>query len=143
MIASGFFCSVGLLDKVKRRQRRKVHALLHSFGLGDLTDKSALQMSYGEFRKVLLLRALIHDPQILICDEPFDGLDLQAKTEFAQALEQASRNGTRLLTVTHHLGDLPGCITHALLLENGRIVCQGALDAIRKHPATRRLFGVA
>jgi ABC-type molybdenum transport system ATPase subunit/photorepair protein PhrA len=102
-----------------------------------------LQMSYGEFRKVLLLRALVHEPQILICDEPFDGLDGPSKAEFVAALEHVSRNGTRLIAVTHHWDDLPRCITHALLLEKGRIVCQGHLDVVRTHRATQRLFAPA
>jgi molybdate transport system ATP-binding protein len=141
VIASGFFSSVGLVDQVSRRQKAKVTALLDAFNLGGLAGKSVLQMSYGEFRKVLLLRALVHEPQILICDEPFDGLDPQSKAEFAEALERISRNGTRLIAVTHHWDDLPKCITHGLLLEKGRIVCQGCFDAVRTHPAAQRFFG--
>ena len=140
VIASGFFSSVGLPKEISPGQKRKVAALLDSFSLGALAGRSVLQMSYGEFRKVLLLRALVHEPEILICDEPFDGLDVQSKVEFAEALEQISGNGTRLITVTHHWDDLPKCMTHGLLLEKGRIVCQGQLDIVRVHPATQRLF---
>jgi ABC-type Mn2+/Zn2+ transport system ATPase subunit len=129
------------VDKLSRRQKAKVTALLDTFRLSALAGKSVLQMSYGEFRKVLLLRALVHEPQILICDEPFDGLDAQSKAEFAEALERISHNGTRLIAVTHHWDDLPGCITHGLLLEEGHIVCQGRFDAVRIHPAAQRFFG--
>ena len=97
-------------------------------------------MSYGEFRKVLLLRALVHHPRLVVCDEPFDGLDATAKRSFAEALDHVASNGTRLLTVTHHIDDLPAATTHALVLENGRIVCQGELLKVRRHPSARRLF---
>ena len=59
-------------------QKRKVRQLLDSFNLAPLGDKSILRMSYGEFRAVLTMRALVNDPEILILDEPFDGLDAPA-----------------------------------------------------------------
>jgi molybdate transport system ATP-binding protein len=143
VIASGFFSSVGLMDKVTRTQRDRVRKLMLAFGAVGLGDKRALRMSYGEFRRVLLLRALVNEPKILICDEPFDGLDADAKAQFALTLERVSRNGTRLIVVTHHLDDLPRCLTHGLLLEGGRVVCQGSLEAVRTHPRVRWLHGGA
>ncbi len=143
VIASGFFSSVGLMDKVTRRHRERVRTLMVTFGAGVLAEKRALRMSYGEFRRVLLLRALVNEPEILICDEPFDGLDATAKAEFALTLELVSRKGTRLIVVTHHLDDLPRCLTHGLLLEGGRVVCQGSLEAVRTHPRVRWLHGGA
>src|SRR5262249_60487 len=98
---------------------------------------------YGEFRKMLLLRALVNDPDLLICDEPFDGLDSHARADFVRALERVADNGTRLVVVTHHSPDLPECITHAMLLEDGRIRVQGRLAKVRAHPAMQRLFDVA
>jgi molybdate transport system ATP-binding protein len=140
VIASGFFSSVGLLDRVTSKQSRRVKDLLRAFGLSRLANIPTAKMSYGEFRKVLLLRALVHDPKILVCDEPFDGLDDHARRIFRETLDRLARNGTRLVTVTHHVDDLPQSITHALVLEKGRIVCQGELGKIKEHPALRRLF---
>jgi molybdate transport system ATP-binding protein len=138
VVASGFFSSVGLLDRVTRTQWRRVDELLEAFGMSRLARVRA--MSYGEFRKVLLLRALVHHPRLVVCDEPFDGLDTTAKRSFADALDHVASNGTRLLTVTHHIDDLPAATTHALVLENGRIVCQGELLKVRQHASARRLF---
>jgi len=140
VVASGFFASIGLLDRVTLAQSRRIRELLKRFGLEHLAKVPALKMSYGEFRKLLLLRALVRDPAILVCDEPFDGLDLYARRAFTAALDNVAQNGTRLVTVTHHLAELPRSITHALVLENGQIVCEGALDEVRQHPASRRLF---
>ncbi|HUR47173.1 MAG TPA: ATP-binding cassette domain-containing protein [Candidatus Saccharimonadales bacterium] len=141
VVASGFFSSVGLMDRISPTQKLKVEQLLRTFGLITLGKKSALQMSYGEFRKMLLLRALVQNPSILVCDEPFDGLDANSKGEFSDTLERVSKNGTRLVLTTHHLDDLPSCISHGLLLENGSIVCQGELRTLWKHPALSQLFG--
>jgi molybdate transport system ATP-binding protein len=138
IVASGFFSSVGLLDRVTRAQWRRVDDLLAAFGMTRLARVRA--MSYGEFRKVLLLRAVVHHPVLVVCDEPFDGLDATAKRSFAEALDHVASNGTRLLTVTHHINDVPAATTHALVLENGRIVCQGELRKVRRHPSARRLF---
>ncbi len=140
VVASGFFASIGLRGKVTGAQSRRVSELFSRFDLGPLSRRDALQMSYGEFRKILLLRALVHQPKILICDEPFDGLDADAKAEFSAMLEQLSQNGTRLIAVTHHLQDVPTCMTHALLLENGAVACQGELADVRHHAAMKRLF---
>jgi molybdate transport system ATP-binding protein len=141
VVASGFFSSIGLVDRVSSRQRRRVENLLAEFRLSELAIRPAMRMSYGELRKLLMLRALVHEPAVLICDEPFDGLDASSRGEFCAALDQVARNGTRLVTVTHHLSDLPRSITHALVLEKGRMVCQGELHTVRKHAAVERLFG--
>jgi molybdate transport system ATP-binding protein len=121
VIASGFFSSIGLRQKPNSNQRRKVRKLMTDFGVSQLADKRVGQMSYGEFRKILLLRALVHSPELLLCDEPFDGLDAEARRDFRDALENAARAGIQLLIVTHHVDELPACISHTLLLENGRI----------------------
>ena len=132
VIASGFFASVGLIDRVTPRRQARVRALLRQFKLGGLAGKLFQQMSYGERRKILLARALVHRPDILILDEPFDGLDGTAKAAMRRMLVELSRKGTRLIMVTHHLGDLPRCMTHALQLEAGRIVWQGRLSGLPK-----------
>ena len=140
-VTSGFFSSVGLMDKPTAVQQRKVRALLREFGLDHLRSRSMLAMSFGELRKVLTLRALVHDPELLIFDEPFDGLDAESRRDFAAALERIAARGTQLLVVTHHLDDLPGCITHGLFLEHGRIVAAGKWRKLRAHSKVGRLFG--
>ncbi len=140
VVGSGFYSSIGLHERLSAAQRRKISALLQRFGLEALGPKSALEMSYGELRKLLLLRAVVHDPEILICDEPFDGLDAGAKADFSRALEAMAWGGIRLVVVTHHVGDIPDCISHGLLLEKGHIVVQGGLEQVRAHPASRTLL---
>ena len=140
VVASGFFETIGLHDPLSRRQRDQVSTLLRSFSMSELAPKSALEMSYGELRKMLLLRAVVHEPELLICDEPFDGLDARSKAEFSTMLERIAQGNTRLIVVTHHVGDLPHSITHGLLLEHGQIVKQGRIAGLVQHPLTRRFF---
>lgn len=141
VVVSGFFSSVGLMDTPTPAQLRKARALMKEFGLEHLRGKMMTALSFGELRKILTLRALVHDPELLIFDEPFDGLDLESKRDFATALERVAARGTQLLIVTHHLDDLPICMTHGLLLDAGRIVVSGEWPNVRRHPRVTALFG--
>jgi ABC-type molybdenum transport system ATPase subunit/photorepair protein PhrA len=87
-------------------------------------------MSYGEFRKILLARALVHDPSVVILDEPFNGLDPATKAAFGRTIERLIERGSNLVVVTHHLDDLPNGITHAMVLEDGHIVFQGRVSEL-------------
>ena len=125
-IASGFFSSVGLpRQKIPARQWRKVSELVDAFRLHALAGKGIQQMSYGEFRKILIARALVREPELLLCDEPFDGLDAAARAGMRSTLQAVARNGTSLVVVTHHPNELPSCTTHVAELRAGRIVFQG------------------
>jgi molybdate transport system ATP-binding protein len=140
VVVSGFFSSVGLMDTPTPAQLRTARELLKEFGLGHLRSKLMTTLSFGELRKVLTLRAVVHDPELLIFDEPFDGLDLASKRDFAAALERVAARGTQLLIVTHHLDDLPRCMTHGLLLDAGRMVVSGEWPNVRRHPQVTALF---
>jgi molybdate transport system ATP-binding protein len=124
-IASGFFSSIGPTRRPTRAQQQRVEALIDELGLRELATRCVLQMSYGEFRRILLARALVHRPELLICDEPFDGLDVEARAELARALDGVARRGTSVAMVTHHRNDLPACITHVAELKSGAILFQG------------------
>jgi molybdate transport system ATP-binding protein len=142
VICSGFFASVGLMEQPSPAQRRKARSLLKEFHLEHLRSRSMLSMSFGELRKILTLRALVHDPELVIFDEPFDGLDGDSKRDFASALEKVAARGAQLVIVTHHLDDLPSCMTHGMVLEKGEIVAAGPWPMIRRHEKVAELFGV-
>jgi molybdate transport system ATP-binding protein len=128
VIASGFHSSIGLMLKVTRQQHRRVCQLIDWLGLVALGEKAVRTMSYGEFRKILLARALVHDPDILVFDEPFDGLDAPAKAMMANALTAVARKGCSLIVVSHHAEDLPASVTHRAQFVAGRIVEQGCVN---------------
>ena len=139
VIASGFFSSVGLMRKPSAAIRRQVEQLVARLGLESLARRQALRMSYGEFRRILLARALVHAPRLLIFDEPFDGLDASARREMAAVLWKTAHQGVSLIVVTHHAADLPACITHVAELRAGRIIAQGPSDrSARSRPMPLR-----
>lgn len=126
-IASGFTSSIGVMLRPGRAQFATAARLAAKLGLAKLASRSVLQMSYGEFRRILIARAMVHRPQLLICDEPLDGLDADARRQIAAVLELAARAGTNLVMVTHHANDLPACVTHVIELRSGRAFRQGAV----------------
>ena len=130
-IASGFTSSIGVMLMPDRKQLAAAARLAEELGIGHLAGKSVLQMSYGEFRRVLLARALVHRPQLLICDEPFDGLDATGREEIGGLLERVAASGANLVVVTHHADDLPACLTHCVELEAGRVVFRGRMGRRR------------
>jgi ABC-type molybdenum transport system ATPase subunit/photorepair protein PhrA len=93
-------------------------------------------MSYGEFRRVLLARTLVHGPELLICDEPFDGLDANARDWLSRTLSDVARRGTSMVMVTHHRNDLPVCITHVAELKSGAILFRGTIAEFARRSAS-------
>jgi ABC-type molybdenum transport system ATPase subunit/photorepair protein PhrA len=134
VIATGFSASVGWLQRTTKAQDKRVQAMIDLFGLRDLARRSILEMSYGQARKVLVARALVAQPRIVILDEVFDGLDAQFRAELTAILENIAsplpsmREGTgvgvNILLVTHHEADCLPCITHRMHIERGRLTYQ-------------------
>ncbi len=106
--ASGFFASLGLMDAVTRAQWRRVDEVLAQLSLSKLARENLLRLSYGQRRRVLLARALVHGPQVLLLDEPLDGLDAHAMTKMREHLAALARSGVSLMAVSHRRDELPG-----------------------------------
>lgn len=126
-IGTGFFGGHVLYDKLSRQQQRKVDELIELFDLGEFAKLPATAISYGQLRRILIARALVHDPEVLILDEPFDGLESSIREALDRQLERIADLGTGMIMVTHHPEDLPQCMTHGLVIDDGRIVKQGLL----------------
>ncbi|BAQ11812.1 ABC superfamily ATP binding cassette transporter, membrane/binding protein [Bacillus sp. OxB-1] len=125
VIVSGKFASFGVYEEVTEADWDRVDQLLDAFRLSFLKGKSVHLVSEGEKRRVLIARALMSDPKMLILDEPCSGLDILSREQFLQALETVSQNGCHIVYVTHHIEELVKDITHVLLLKGGRIVAAG------------------
>ncbi len=130
VVISGFFSSIGLYRRVTERQRRLSRELMHFLDIEELGPKRADGMSYGEFRKVLIARALVKDPALLLLDEPFSGLDSPSKRDFAQFLDKISRNSVSVILVTHHKDEILPSISHVMVLDHGKIAAQGRKEEI-------------
>ena len=104
-------------------------------------------MSAGEKRRVMIARALVHRPEMLLLDEPSNALDLAAQRELreilrAVAVGDGQRRGTGLVMVTHHLADILPEIDRVVMMRAGRIVADGPKQELLRAARLRELFGV-
>ncbi len=115
------------------------------FGGGAFAARPFGQLSEGERQQVLLARALMGDPELILMDEPAAGLDLGAREGLLGRLAAlaADPEVPPLLLVTHHLEELPPGITHAALLRNGRMVASGPVGEVLTDAWVSDAFGVA
>lgn len=123
--ASGFFSSIGLYDRVSEKQKQGAFRWMEFLGIRHLAQRGFHQMSYGEARRVLLARALVNHPELLILDEPCAGLDIPTRELFLETLGKLSRTRTRLIYVTHHIDEIMPFITHVIYLKGGKVARQG------------------
>ena len=100
-------------------------------GLGDLTARRAAELSRGQRQRVAIGQALIHDPQVLMLDEPASGLDPEARHGLAQLFTRLAGEGMTLLVSSHILAELDEYSTHMLVMREGRIIENKSLDAAR------------
>ncbi|MFI5335580.1 MAG: ABC transporter ATP-binding protein [Opitutales bacterium] len=143
MVLSGYFNSLGLWPhhRVIPAQRQHARRLLGLLEVGHLARRPVSAMSTGERQRVLVARALVHDPAALILDEPTNSLDPGAVREFRSVLRKLARAGRSLILVTHHISDLIPEIERVLLFRDGRIVADGPKRRVLTSAALSRLFG--
>jgi len=123
VVCSGFFDSVGLYQDVSPEQAQRARAWMRALEIEHLADLPFHAASIGEERIVLLARALVKHPRLLILDEPCQGLDAHHRDRILALLDRlCEETPIGLLYVTHHLNEMPRSITHLLELERGRIV---------------------
>jgi molybdate transport system ATP-binding protein len=97
--------------------------MLHRLGLAGLLPLEFIKLSNGQRRKLLIAKALLGKPQLLLLDNPYTGLDTAARAELNLLIDQLAAEGRQIVLVSPH-GELPACITHVLLLDQLQIVGQ-------------------
>ena len=118
--------------------------LLGRVGLRAFADRRFGTLSEGERKRVLLARALMTDPELLLLDEPAAGLDLGAREALLRLLTRLSTapGASPSVLVTHHVEEIPVGATHALLLARGRVVAQGPVPEVVTGPLLTQAFGI-
>lgn len=137
VVLSGFFGSAGIgrSQRPSPSQRERVGDLLERLALGDLAARPFRELSDGQRRRLLLARALVHEPDVLVLDEPTNGLDLRARHQLLAILSRLARAGTSLLLVTHQIESIIPEISRCVLLRQGKVVGDGAsADLLRAGP---------
>jgi molybdate transport system ATP-binding protein len=118
VVLSGFFDSVGLYRNFTSIQKETAEQWMEVLGIADKSERLFNQLSYGEQRMILLARSMVKMPQILILDEPCQGLDRTNRQRILDAIDVVGRqNGTNIIYVTHYSREIPACMTHMLQFE--------------------------
>ena len=118
IVASGLKDSVGLYVRPTETEKAQCRKWLNTFGVGELADRKFMEMSSGEQRLVLLARAFVKEPDLLILDEPLHGLDDINRKMVKDLVDDYCKNpAVTLIYVTHYQEELPQCIDHSLFLE--------------------------
>ena len=126
VVLGGFFASQVLFEHpVSDAMRVAATRALERMGVGHLARRRLPTLSTGEARRVLIARALVHEPHALLLDEPTTGLDFVAQRTLLETLRALARAGTTLILVTHHLEEILPEIDHVILLAAGRVAASG------------------
>jgi iron complex transport system ATP-binding protein len=143
IVLSGFFSTIGLwgYNEITSEMIERADRALALMEISHLAERFTDEMSSGEARRVLLARALVHDPRALILDEPTTALDLSAQYELREILRKLARSGIGIVMVTHHLSDLIPEIERVILMSGGSIVADGATREVLTSARLSEVFG--
>lgn len=122
------------------RNLQQIDRVERVMGIADLLDRDFARLSTGEMHKVLIARALLREPKILILDEPFEGLDTRSRRELEGIINLLIRKEIQVTVVTHRLDAIPSEITHILCLKEARIVAKGKKKHTLESGILRDLF---
>ena len=131
-------------ERYDARDVARAQELLTRTGLRAFADRRFGTLSEGERKRVLLARALMTDPELLLLDEPAAGLDLGAREALLRLLTRLSEDedSPPTVLVTHHVEEVPVGTTHALLLARGKVVAAGPVREVLTAPLLTRAFGL-
>lgn len=143
-VLAGFFGASALWPnhKIVDGMEQRAQEALAQLHATHLAGKLVGAMSAGEQRRIMIARALVHQPGTLLLDEPSNALDLLAQHELRRALRAVARGGTGLILVTHQLADIIPEIRRVVLMREGRIVADGDRSELLTEAALYSLFGV-
>ena len=143
-VVAGFFSASTLWPNlhVTPEMRERAHGALHRMDATHLEQKLVGQMSAGEQRRIMIARALVHQPGVLLLDEPSNALDIAAQCELREALRMVVQQGTGVIMVTHHLTDILPEIDRVIMMRAGRIFADGSKEELIAPAKLKELFGV-
>jgi iron complex transport system ATP-binding protein len=145
VVLSGFFSSTRIFPHhhPDPHQFALANRALERMGVAHLADRAVARMSSGEAKRTLIARALVHDPQALLFDEPSNALDIAAQLQLRQTMRTLAQSGMAILLVTHHVSEIIPEIERVILLRDGRILGDGPKDAMLTSEKMSALFGVS
>jgi len=144
VVLSGFFSSTRIFPHhhPEAEHLRCADAVLARLGIAHLADRPLLQMSSGEAKRTLIARALVHQPDTLLFDEPSNALDIAAQFHLRETMRHLAQSGLAILLVTHHVSEIIPEIDRVILLRDGGILADGSKNEVLTETNLRQLFGV-
>ena len=142
VVLSGFHASQGVPahHDVTDAQRAAAEAVIERLNLAALSGRAYASMSTGEQRRFLLGRALVHDPEVLVLDEPTSGIDLRACFEYLALVRELIRDGKTVVLATHHIHEIPPEVERVVLLRDGEVVADGPREEVLTDELLSRTF---
>ena len=144
VVVAGFFSASTIWPNlhITEEMCQRAHEAMSLMDATRLADKLVGEMSAGEQRRIMIARALVHKPEMLLLDEPSNALDIAAQRELRDALRVVAQQGTGIIMVTHHLADILPEIDRVIMMRAGRIVVDGPRLQLITAAQLRELFGV-
>ena len=146
VVAGGLFGSLGIPARTDNDTvadaRVRAHAAMELLGVDDLAARDIMTLSTGQARRVLIARALVHDPDALIFDEPCTGLDPEGMYYVRSSMRTIAQAGKSIVLVTHYPEDIIPEIERVVLLKNGRLHADGAKESLMNDQVMSGLFEV-
>ena len=142
-VLSGKFAMIGYWGEVSDADRARAASILRRIEAAPLAERPWLYLSQGERQRVLIGRARLADPQLLILDEPCAGLDPVAREHFLQFLQRLakSKSAPAMILVTHHVEEIMPAFSHVIVLKRGRVIASGARREILNSKNLSAAFG--
>ncbi len=144
-VASGKYAMIDFWGRVTPDEKTAALKLLHQVECAYLKDRPWDVLSQGERQRVLIARALMAKPRLLILDEPCAGLDPAARESFLNFVQRLGmqKNSPTLILVTHHVEEIRPLFTHVLLLKDGRVLVSGDKNRVLTSRNLSKTFGVS
>ena len=141
IVISGKFASFGVYSKITESDRKEALNLINLLGVKHIVDRDYKVISQGEKQKLLIARALMAEPLILLLDEPAVGLDIKARNNLLKSISKICKETkTTIIYITHHIDEIVSEIDKAFLIKDGKVFKQGSKKDILKKENLDRLF---
>ncbi len=126
--------------RFSQQEKSRAVAVMELMGVARLADREFGTLSSGERRRILIARSLVHQPEVLVLDEPSTALDFSAALQLGSTLRSLVRAGRDLILVTHHPAEIPPEINRVILLKGGRIFADGDKRQVITRENLRELY---
>ena len=146
VVLSGYHASIGVHGKIQRRlttdQIDKAKEIMQKLDISSLENQPLKKMSMGQKKRCLLVRALVHNPKILLLDEPTTGLDFSSTYKYMDILSSLKKDGHNIILVTHNIHEINNLIDRVIMLKKGKIIADGKKDEILTEDNLTNTFDV-